>query len=97
MPSRQEALGLAILEGFSCGVPVVGSNVGEITNLLADNRGILVKGGCPKSLAEGIMRYIEDEDLRIESIMNARRYVEKLYSYEAIRDQFIKMLSSTVA
>ena len=40
--SKAEGLGMPVMEAMSVGVPVVGSNVGAITEHLSDNRGYLV-------------------------------------------------------
>lgn len=41
-PSKAEGLGLPILDAMACGVPVVATNTGAMTELLQDGRGFLV-------------------------------------------------------
>jgi glycosyltransferase involved in cell wall biosynthesis len=42
LASKSEGLGMPILEAMSCGLPVVATNCTAISELLADNRGLLV-------------------------------------------------------
>ena len=43
LPSKGEGLGLPVLEALSCGIPVVATNTGALTELLQDGRGWLVE------------------------------------------------------
>lgn len=42
LTSKAEGLGLPVMEAMSCGLPVVATNTGAISELLADGRGFLV-------------------------------------------------------
>jgi teichuronic acid biosynthesis glycosyltransferase TuaC len=54
LPSYHEGFGLVALEGMASGVRVVGSDVGGLSALLAEGRGIAVPPKDPRTLAEGI-------------------------------------------
>ena len=41
--SKAEGLGIPILEAMACGIPVVATDTGAITELLEDGRGFLVE------------------------------------------------------
>jgi glycosyltransferase involved in cell wall biosynthesis len=43
LPSKAEGLALPVLEAMACGVPVVATNTGALTELLQDGRGWLVE------------------------------------------------------
>ncbi|QKE74985.1 glycosyltransferase [Arthrobacter citreus] len=54
----QESLGLVGLEAMSCGIPVIGSDIGGISTYLKDmENGILTKPGDINSLRSSIIRY----------------------------------------
>lgn len=42
LTSKAEGLGMPVLEAMSCGVPVVGTDTGAITELLSEDRGYLI-------------------------------------------------------
>ncbi|MGR3303179.1 MAG: glycosyltransferase [Candidatus Scalindua sp.] len=55
MPSRNEGLGVIIMEALACGTPVVATRVGGIPELICDEGlGILVEPENPIALAGGI-------------------------------------------
>jgi glycosyltransferase involved in cell wall biosynthesis len=52
LPSLNEGMPLTVLEGFACGKPLVGSRVGGVGELVADERfGLLVPPGDVEALA----------------------------------------------
>lgn len=55
LPSFEEALGLVLIEALAAGLPVIGSNVGGIPEIINDDRlGRLVEVGNPTALADAI-------------------------------------------
>jgi len=61
LPSFEEALGLVSIEAMATGIPVVGSNVGGIPEVINDKRlGSLVKVGDPQALANAIVAQYHD-------------------------------------
>ncbi|RAK19904.1 glycosyltransferase involved in cell wall biosynthesis [Anoxybacillus vitaminiphilus] len=63
LPSHLEGFGLVALEAMSCHTPVVGSDVGGLSYLLADGAGVLVEPHNPQSLYEGIKKVITDSNI----------------------------------
>lgn len=63
VPSHAEPLGNATLEAMSHGLPVVGSNVGGIPEMIDDERtGLLVPPRSPQAIADAIARIFNSED-----------------------------------
>lgn len=64
-PSLYEGFGLPILEAMASGVPVIGSNVSSIPEVVGD-AGFLVPPKDEQALADAIVRLAKDEDQRRE-------------------------------
>jgi glycosyltransferase involved in cell wall biosynthesis len=73
-PSLVEPQGLAILEAFAAGVPVVASRTGGIVEMLEDGRdGLLVAPGDPEALALALAKLLDDPLLRDDLASGGRR------------------------
>jgi glycosyltransferase involved in cell wall biosynthesis len=60
-----EPYGMTVLEGMSCGLPVVGSRIGGIARSILDGEtGFLVPPGDAEALADAVEPLIRDADLR---------------------------------
>lgn len=83
LPSRTEAMGIAILEAMACGAPVVASRVGGIPSLVRSGEtGLLVPPDNPKALADAICRIIKDRKFASNLAANAKRLVQQ-YSIDS--------------
>ena len=72
LPSYSESFGLVLIEALACGKPVIGSNVGGITEIINDDVGFLVNPNKIPSIAKAIDRMVNDDDLRYVLSLNAR-------------------------
>lgn len=72
LPSFSESFGLVLIEALACGKPVIGSNVGGITEIITDDVGLLVNPTKVSSIAKAVDTMVNDEDLRLVLAMNAR-------------------------
>ena len=72
LPSFSESFGLVLIEALACGKPVIGSNVGGITEIINNDVGLLVDPNKVSSIAGAIDKLISDEDLRLVLSLNAR-------------------------
>ena len=72
LPSFSESFGLVLIEALACGKPVIGSNVGGITEIINENVGLLVDPNKVASIAKAIDTVIDDEELRSSLALNAR-------------------------
>ena len=72
LPSFSESFGLVLIEALACGKPVIGSDVGGITEIITEEVGLLVNPRKISSIAKTIDKIINDEELRNALSMNAR-------------------------
>lgn len=72
LPSFSESFGLVLIEALACGKPVIGSDVGGITEIINDDVGLFVNPKKVSSIAKAIDTMVNDEHLRLVLSMNAR-------------------------
>lgn len=71
---------LKIVEYLASGKAIVASNVGEVPRML-EGCGLTVKAGSDTALADGIEKYLQDEQLRQDHELKARKHAEKKYNW----------------
>jgi glycosyltransferase involved in cell wall biosynthesis len=89
LPSTRvaEGFGMVLIEGGACGKPVIGTKVGGIQYVIKDGvTGLLVPPQDPKSLANAVIKLLDDEYLSMKMGMNGRQLVEQRYSWDKVAD-----------
>jgi len=75
-----EACPLVILEAFACGVPVIGSNLGGIPEVVEDGKtGRIFTANEKEDLAEKILSILTDQALLEEMKKNCRKIAEEKF------------------
>jgi glycosyltransferase involved in cell wall biosynthesis len=83
IPSTWEGFGVAALEASAMELPVVGSNIHGLPDVVLDGEtGLLVPAGDGAKLAEAIGRLIADRDLRRRMGAAGRTFVLREYRWE---------------
>lgn len=82
----REQFGHVLIEAMACKVPIIGSDAGEIPNVIS-NVGLVFEQKNIKSLAQVLERLISDEALRIELGDKGYDRVVERYSHQAIADE----------
>ena len=72
LPSFSESFGLVLIEALACGKPVIGSDVGGISEIINEDVGLLVNPNDVSSISNSIDKLVDDEDLRVSLSRNAR-------------------------
>ncbi len=84
-----EGLGVVLLEAMSYGVPVIGSDIGGITDIITDGvTGILVPAGNPAALASAVERLAQDPGLARRLGEAGYRRVREQFTWEAIAERW---------
>lgn len=87
---QTEGLGVVLLEAMASGLPVIGSNVGGIPDIISHEvNGLLVSPGDPDALADAIIRILTDPDLASQISEEGRKTVLAKFSWSVIADRFI--------
>jgi glycosyltransferase involved in cell wall biosynthesis len=84
-PSRADNLPLAILEAMAVGLPVIGTRVGGIPELVVDGEtGLLVEPERPEELAAALDSLAADRERRLELGRRGRERVQEHFPADAI-------------
>ena len=90
LSSLKEGLPYTILEAMRAGVPVVGSRVGGIPDLIEqEGTGIIVPPKNPQDLSGAIQRLLDDKTLRTKFGKQAHKRAQERFSFDT-------MLSATI-
>ena len=81
LPTHQEALGQAFIEAMAAGLPVIGTHVDGVPELINDNvNGLLVPPRDPIALRAAIVRMIDEPELRQRLRNESMRIMERGFS-----------------
>ncbi len=81
----EEALGLSIVEGMAAKKPIIATRKGGIPILVKDGfNGLLIKAKNSKQISDACNRLIEDDQLRKKMGENARKSIEKNFTWHNI-------------
>jgi len=86
-----EGLGVVLLEAMACGLPVIGSNVGGIPDIIKDGEnGLLVIEKDIMGLSKAILELFEDKELKNKITINGCEYVRNNFAWGLIAESYIK-------
>jgi len=92
LPSEHESFGLAALEAMSCGVPVLGSRIGGLPEVIEDGKtGFLCSPDDITCMSEIALKMLNDEPTRAEIGANARARAVARFNRDHIVDQYVNV------
>jgi glycosyltransferase involved in cell wall biosynthesis len=95
LPSETESFGLSALEALACGVPVVGSRVGGLPEVVDDGgSGFLHPVGDFESMAASVIRLVENRETWAAFSARARRRAVESFAASRIIDTYEQRLVS---
>lgn len=97
LPSIEEGLGLALLEAMSLGRPCVASATGGIVDIINDGvNGILTPVGDSPSIANAVLKILNDKDLSKNISKNSRDFVKSRFSIGTMADNMIDLYERVI-
>lgn len=89
LPSLSEGISNTILEAMASGLPVVATHTGGNPELVHNgNTGLLPPANDSEALAQAIVRYVKDPDLRRQHGLRARQVALERYSLGAMVNRY---------
>ncbi len=98
LPSENETFGQVFIEAMSCGLPVIGTKVGGIPEIISDSyNGYLIPPDDSSILAQRIEKILNDSTVRDGFIRAGIKTVEQTFTSHSQLSNFLNMLESTAA
>lgn len=92
MSSKREGLPMVLMEAMSCGLPVISTDVGGISEIVRDQvSGLLVEPGRPACLAKAIEQLLGRSDVGALLGKKARKIIVEKYSLEATAKNYVQL------
>jgi glycosyltransferase involved in cell wall biosynthesis len=98
LPSQTESFGLAFAEAMSCGLPIIGTFVGGIPELVRNGTdGILVNPAKPGEIRESLEIMLDNPEKRTAMGISARQRIEDKYSWRIIASQYLECYQNVLS
>lgn len=94
LPSRFETFPLSIIEALSCGLPIVATKTGGLSELVInDTNGFLVDFGDTEKLISSIKRLMIDLDLRKKFSLESYNHYQNNYTSDVFKYKFLELFN----
>lgn len=97
LASENETFGQVFIEAMSSGLPVIGTKVGGVPEIIKDSHnGYLIQPNDISILTQKIEKLLEDSSTRDEFIKNGLETVNKKFTLNKLLDNFINYLEKNL-
>lgn len=90
LPSYNEGLPMAILEGMACGKAIISTTVGAIPEVVKEENGILIEPGDINKLSEALMGYCLNQEMVERTGKNNIALIHTKYSMDAMHQKLAR-------
>jgi glycosyltransferase involved in cell wall biosynthesis len=88
LPSAEESFGIALVEAWAAGLPVIGADRGAIASVIAEGQdGLLFDYPQAASLAQAIITLLDNPAQRVLLGQNGLQKVRSRYTWQAVAGQ----------
>ncbi len=97
-PSRSEGMGNSFVEALAAGLPIIGTPVGGITDIIEDGTtGLFSRLDDPHDLAQKILSLMRDPALARALALNGRKMVEERFSWDGIARRYAEIFDGRLS
>ena len=97
-PSYYEGMPTVTLEAMSSGLPVIATDIIAHTEIITHYKnGLLIPTRSPERIAEAIYQVIESDKLRKKLGKNARKTIERKFTWDRISRKFERIYRSAAS
>ena len=97
-PSYYEGMPTVTLEAMSSGLPVIATDIMAHKEIITNHKnGLLIPPRSPKRIAEAIYRVTESDMLRKKLGKNARKTIERKFTWDKISKKFERIYKSAAS
>jgi len=90
-----EGLGVVLLEAMACKIPIIGTNIGGIPDVIKNNEtGLLVEPRNSKKLSKAIITLLTNKELRRKISEKGYMFVKNNFSWDKIAKDFHSSLKA---
>ncbi|MFX0083785.1 MAG: glycosyltransferase family 4 protein [Candidatus Hodarchaeota archaeon] len=88
MPSRSDAFGIAFLEAWAAGTPVIGARIGATPEVIRENTdGLLVEFDNPEDIAQKVIKLLKNKKLKKKFGLAGQYRVSQNYTWDIVAEK----------
>ncbi|MCF6137555.1 N-acetyl-alpha-D-glucosaminyl L-malate synthase BshA [Pseudalkalibacillus berkeleyi] len=95
--SEKESFGLVLLEAMACGVPVIGTNIGGIPEVIDEGRtGYICEVGNLDDITTKALSILQDDELHAKMSKEAIHHVHRQFNSSKIVEEYLTVYHKTL-